>query len=142
MTATATDDNVGLFLVRYRIGTGLPGAPTLDLALTVDTVDRVINGSGRLTQATNPPLNQRLRAHGSYGVIPMPPEPKIAANLVGYPTVDWPPHGGIGPVIPPNLYLHMVLDEGFRTGVASYRYRTPDPSGAWIEVNGVPVRQV
>lgn len=47
MTAsTASDQNVGLFQVRYSVGTGAPGAPMLTLGLTVNVVDRTINGAG------------------------------------------------------------------------------------------------
>lgn len=138
MTAS-TAQNVGLFLVRYDVGTGAPGAPTLTLALTVNTVDQTINGAGRLSQAINPPLDLRMNVHGTYVRLPMPPAPGIAAHLTGYPALHWPHHGGIGPVLLPELDLHMHLDGDFHAGTASYRYRAP--SGQWIEVNGVPVRK-
>lgn len=138
-TATTTAESVGLFLVHYRIGTGQPGAPTLNLALTVNTVDHVINGGGRLAQATNPPLDLRMQVHGTYGSLPMPPEPKVVVHLTGYPALNWPPHGGIGPVLLQDLDLHMLLDGDFQRGNASYRYRAPN--GEWIEVNDVPVRK-
>lgn len=140
MTATAAPaQNVGLFLVRYHVGTGLPGAPTLTLALTVNTVDHTINGAARLTQAISPPLDLRMNVHGTYAPIPMLPAPGIIANLTGYPAVHWPPGAGIGPVILPDLDLHMQLDTDFQGGVASYRYLAAN--GQWIEVTGVPVRK-
>jgi hypothetical protein len=147
MTATATAtaatattaQNVGLFLVRYNVSTGLAGAPTLTLALTVNTVDRTMNGAARLTQATNPPLDRRMNVQGTYASLPLPPNPAIVANLVGHPVVQWPHGGGIGPVILPDLNLHMQLDSDFQRGVASYRYLAPN--GQWIDVNDVPVRK-
>jgi hypothetical protein len=140
MTATAAAaQNIGLFLVRYNVSTGLPGAPTLTLALTVNTVDRTMNGGARLTQATNPPLDRRMNVHGTYVPLPMPPAPGIAANLTGYPALGWPSGGGGGPVIPADLILHMQLDSDFQGGRASYRYLAPN--GEWIEVNDVPVRK-
>jgi hypothetical protein len=140
MTATtAPAQNVGLFLVRYDVGTRLPGAPMLTLALTVNTVDRTINGAARLTQAINPPLDRRMNVHGTYASILTPPGQGIIANLIGYPALHWPPGGGIGPVLLPDLDLHMQLDGGFQGGVASYRYLAPN--GQWIEVNDVPVRK-
>jgi hypothetical protein len=140
MTANiASAQNVGLFLVRYHVGTGMPGAPMLALGLTVNVVDRTINGAGRLTQAISPPLDLRMNVHGTYVQLPLPPHPGIAAHLTGYPALHWPHHGGIGPVLPPDLDLHMYLDSDFQGGTASYRYRAPN--GEWIEVNGVPVRK-
>lgn len=141
MTATtaATAENVGLFLVRYDIATGLPGAPKLTLALTVNTVDRTMNGAARLTQAVSPPLDLRMNVHGTYVSLPLPPLPGIAASLTGYPVLHWPPGGGIGPVVLPTLHLHMQLDGEFQKGTASYRYLAPN--GEWIEVSGVPVRK-
>lgn len=141
MTATTASaaQNVGLFLVRYDVGTRLPGAPTLTLALTVNTVDRTINGGARVTQAVSPPLDLRMNVHGTYASLPLPPAPGIVASLTGYPAVHWPHHGGIGPVLPAVLDLHMQLDSDFQGGVASYRYLAPN--GEWIEVNGVPVRK-
>lgn len=140
MTANiASAQHVGLFLVRYNVGTGLPGAPLLALGLTVNVVDRMINGAGRLTQAISPPLDLRMNVHGTYVQLPMPPHPGIAVHLTGYPALHWPPHGGIGPVLLPELDLHMFLDHDFQGGTASYRYRAPN--GEWIEVNGVSVRK-
>ncbi len=135
----ATAQNVGLFLVRYDIGTGLAGAPTLTLALTVNTVDRTMNGGARLTQAVSPPLDLRMHVHGTYASIPTPPAPGIVANLSGTPTVQWPPHGGTGPVIPTVMYLHMQLDADFQGGFATYRYLAPNHE--WIEVTAAPVRK-
>lgn len=140
MTATtSTAQNVDLFLVRYHVGTGLPGAPTLTLALSVNTVDHMINGGARLTQAINPPLDLRMQVHGTYAVIPLPPGPGIVVSLTGYPALHWPPGGGIGPVLLPDLHLHMQLDSEFQRGMATYRYL--GPNGQWTEVNGVPVRK-
>jgi len=136
---TASAPHVGLFLVRYDVGANMPGAPMLTLALTVDTVDHQINGMARLTQAISPPLDLRMQVRGTYVRLPMPPSPGIAAHLTGYPASHWPPPGGIGPVLFPDLDLHMYLDNDFHGGTASYRYRAP--SGQWHEVNGVLVRK-
>lgn len=59
-----------------------------------------------------------MNVHGTYVVLPLPPLPGIAAHLTGCPVIHWapPPHGGIGPVIPPDLDLHMYLDSDFQSG--------------------------
>lgn len=51
------DLRVGLFPVRYLVGTGLPGAPQLVLDLMVDTVDHSVVGRAAVSQAVSPPLN-------------------------------------------------------------------------------------
>jgi hypothetical protein len=137
--AATTAENVGLFFVRYHVGTGSPSAPMLTLALAIDTVDRMISGGARLAQTISPPLDPRMSVHGTYTPISMPSAPGIIATLVGYIPLHWPSGDGIGPVLLPNLHLHLQLDNDFQSGRASYRYL--DPTGQWTEVNGMPVRK-
>ncbi|PNX04802.1 hypothetical protein CF645_38535, partial [Burkholderia pseudomallei] len=51
------DLSVGLFPVRYLVGTGLPGAPQLVLALMVDSVDHGGRAREAVSAAGSPPLH-------------------------------------------------------------------------------------
>lgn len=133
-----TNNRTGLFLAKYDIGTGLAGAPTLHLAMTVNTVDRAVNGAGRVTQATNPPLDQRSQVHGSYTYMTvMPDKTSILVVATGYPAIQWPAHGGVGPVLMPNLQLRMVLDSTWQSGTANFSYL--NAAGQWVEIENAKV---
>ena len=58
----------------------------------------------------------------------------------GFPAADWPSHAGIGPALLPNFHLRMVVTRDWASGTAFYKYQ--NASGAWIEVNDVPVKLV
>jgi hypothetical protein len=70
----------------------------------------------------------------------MPESCHILVTTTGYPTIKWPQGGGIGPVIPPNVELRMVLSEDWKSGTANYKYQ--DSSGIWHEVSDAPVKLV
>ena len=131
---------VGLFPVTYNIGAGLPGAPNFYLGLLVNTPDKVVSGAGRITQAVNPPVDVRTNVNGTYTYMATMKDVHILVVATGYPVVDWPPHGGIGPVLLPNLHLRMVLAQDWASGTATYKYL--NASGEWIEVDNVPVKLV
>ena len=63
---SGSTENVGLFPVSYRIGTGAPGAQSLALHLLVSTPDTKVNGTAAITQATNPPLDVHSDVWGEY----------------------------------------------------------------------------
>jgi hypothetical protein len=54
--------------------------------------------------------------------------------------IKWPQGGGIGPVIPPNAELRMVLSEDWRSGTANYKYQ--DSNGNWHQIADAPVKMV
>ncbi|WP_225768359.1 DUF1842 domain-containing protein [Inquilinus sp. Marseille-Q2685] len=136
--ATGTE-SVGLFHASYRIGESRPGGKLFTLDLVVDTPTKRINGLGRITQAVSPPLDIPTTLQGNYSQLPtLPPAPSLLlVVLTGYPPIHWPPHGGIGPVIPPNVELRMTLTPDWKSGTASYRYL--DDKGQWHEVEAAPV---
>jgi hypothetical protein len=133
----------GLFLVKYQVGTGAPGAPTLNLSLTVNTVHKTIHGIGEVTQAVNPPVHVHTRVDGTYIQMLILGGPGILVEATGMPHVHWPDRRrgqGHGPVILPNFFLRMVLSDWESGGTAYYRYQNAE--GEWVEVNDAPVKKV
>ncbi|HEY0554442.1 MAG TPA: DUF1842 domain-containing protein [Thermoanaerobaculia bacterium] len=133
----------GLFLVKYQVGTGAPGAPALNLSLAVNTVHKAIHGIGEITQAVNPPVDVHTRVDGTYLPILIMGGPSILVEASGMPPVHWPDRRrpqGPGPVILSNFFLRMVLQSWEGGGTAYYRYQNAE--GQWVEVSDVPVKKV
>ncbi len=140
--STASEGAVGLFIVSYKIGGHMPGAPTFTVHLTVDTPRQSVTGVGRITKRSiNPPLDLSTKLEGDFTwMTVMPNNSTILVTLTGYPPFGWPANGGLGPVIPPNTSLRMVLDENWASGTASYRYTTDGVN--WQSVNDAPVEKI
>lgn len=135
-------NQAGLFLVTYDIGTGMAGAPSFKVTMTVYTPEDTVSGGGNITQATNPPVNVNTQFSGQYTYMTvMPNQSKILVNATGYPVAHCPPQMGIGPVMMPNLQLQMVLSEDWQSGTANYKYCN-DASGNWTEVKNAPVKAI
>lgn len=133
----------GLFLVNYQVGTGEPGAPTLNLSLAVNTSHKTIHGVGEITQAVNPPVDVHTKVDGTYLPIRIMGNPSLLVEATGMPPVHWPDRRrsqGHGPVILPNFFLQMVLQDWESGGTAYYRYQNAE--GHWVEVNDAPVKKV
>lgn len=143
MTATQSrsDQRVGLFLVTYAIGGEALAAPHMSLTMTVDTPRESVAGISHVTQTVNPPVDVASRVSGdvTYMTV-MPQRTHILVTATGHPLVKWPEHGGIGPVLMPNMNLRMVLEDTWQSGTASYSYL--DPEGRWQSVSDAPVRAV
>ncbi|HYA05772.1 MAG TPA: DUF1842 domain-containing protein [Xanthobacteraceae bacterium] len=114
---------------RFSIGTGLPGAPTLQAILSVPQNSNIVSGHGLLTQATNPPLHINNAFHGMVHVLGLGPAKQIYALQ--------------GTAVPPLLgaphvtQLVIVLDGVWGTkGTASYTYIM---GAVFHEVRDVPV---
>lgn len=131
----------GLFIVSYEIGGNMPGAPSFNVNFSVYTPGETVHGMGHLTQATNPPLDIGTNLSGQYTYMcVMPKNCHILVTATGFPIIKWPQGGGVGPMIPPNVELRMVLEEDWRSGTANYKYQ--DGSGNWHEVTNAPVKMV
>ena len=131
----------GLFIVSYLVGNEMPGAPLLHLDLMVSTPNKEVSGRGVVTQAINPPLNVVSKVSGDFTYMTvMPKNTHILVVLTGYPVIKWPIHGGIGPVIPPNLQVRMVLNEDWQEGIANFTY--VDDNGVSHVIDAVPVKKV
>lgn len=129
----------GLFLVNYCIGENRLGGVSFNVVLTVNTPLETVQGSGSITQAVNPPLDVTTQLNGSFTYMTvMPNNSKILVTAVGYPPIHMPPHSGVGPVIPSNVQLQMVLDDNWQSGTANYKYRS-DITGEWVSVTNAPV---
>ncbi|QCI97349.1 DUF1842 domain-containing protein [Agrobacterium larrymoorei] len=123
----------GLFYLHLQTS-GAPGAPVLDLRLTVYTPKKQITGLAEVTQATNPPLDVKSHVTGDYTYETVIGQgSKIRIDLQGWPELVWPVKGGIGPVVPENFYATLVLDTDYSEGEIHYGYRT-GLTGAWHEV--------
>jgi hypothetical protein len=132
----------GLFLVKYQVGTGAPGAPTLNLSLAVNAAHRTLHGIGEITQTVNPPVDVQTRVDGTYLTILIQGSPSLLVEASGMPPVHWPDRRRQGPgtVILPNFFLRMVLQDWESGGTAYYRYLSSE--GQWVEVNDAPVKRV
>jgi len=133
----------GLFLTKYQVGTGEPGATTLNLSLAVNTVHKTIHGIEEITQPVNPPVDVHTRVDGTYLSILIMGSPSILVEATGMPPVHWPDRRrpqGPGPVILHNFFLRMVLESWEGGGTAYYRYQ--NAQGEWVEVNDAPVKKV
>ncbi|PKM45216.1 MAG: hypothetical protein CVV05_07560 [Gammaproteobacteria bacterium HGW-Gammaproteobacteria-1] len=131
----------GLFIVSYEIGGEMPGAPLFKVNFSVYTPGETVSGMGHITQATNPPLDIATSLGGQYTYMcVMPKNCHILVTAIGHPMIKWPQGGGVGPVIPPNVELRMVLGEDWKSGTANYKYQ--DGKGSWHEVTDAPVRIV
>ena len=138
---TAGEKQVGLFPVCYEIGGNMPGAPLFKVSLLVYTPGKAVSGFGIITQATNPPLKIETKLHGDFTYMTvMPKNVHILVVATGYPIIHWPPHGGIGPVILPNVHLRMVLKEDWKSGTANFQYI--DAKGNWHNIENAPVKMV
>lgn len=136
-----SERKTGLFIVCYEIGGDMPGAPLFKVNLGVYTPAETVSGIGNITQATNPPLDIGTRLHGQYTYMcVMPKTCHILITATGYPIIKWPQGGGIGPVIPPNVDLRMVVTEDWKSGTANYKY--VDDKGNWHEITDAPIKLV
>lgn len=129
---------VGLFQVRYRISSGLIGAPVFHVNLTVSTVTHKINGLGTVTQTTNKLLQQETNLSGNYFVLSiLPPQDyNLSLHLTGVPFIPNPQNN----VIPqPNVELYMRLDYNWQSGIATFTYYD---EGRKVTVNDAKVQKM
>lgn len=140
MSKTLSKEAVGFFPAKFQIGGDMPGAPTLSLNLGVDTPHESVSGIAELTQAVNPPLDIKSKIMGDFTYMCTMQNCHILVVCTGYPNVKWPAHGGVGPVLMPNLHIRMVLTEDWKSGTANYSYLNAD--GAWIDVKQAPVKLI
>ncbi|MFJ2279990.1 DUF1842 domain-containing protein [Pseudomonas sp. NPDC087803] len=131
---SGSTENVGLFPVSYRIGTGAPGAQSLALHLLVSTPNTKVNGTAAITQATNPPLDVHSDVWGEYTYLTVmsPGVSKILVTAQGN-------HGGPGANSIVNFKVKLVVGTDWREGVANYSYFDGQ---RWHEVNNAPAHLV
>jgi len=122
-----------VFPVKYIISNNLPGGVSFNVNLFVDVYHKKVSGSGRIFQATNPPLNIPTALHGDYSYMATMQSTNILVVAEGV--------NPLIPIIPgtPNAKLRMVLDENWRTGTAYYSYLQ---DGQWIKVGPQKVEAV
>ncbi len=107
----------GLFPVQLRVATPNLGAPVLWLNLLVNTVEKTASGFARITQTVYPPMHFRARVVGPFHQMRIDPHApqSVTLTLSGSPT---------GPVAPQVVILELnaLLNEGWQSGTANYRY--------------------
>ncbi|MCX2546702.1 MULTISPECIES: DUF1842 domain-containing protein [Pseudomonas] len=134
MSGSVQQQNVGLFPVSYRIGTGQPGAQSLALNLLVSTPQHEVSGTSAITQATNPPLDIDSDVWGEYTYLTVmkPGVSKILITAEGN-------EGGPGSNSIVNFKIQLVVGTDWREGVANYEYFDGQ---RWHELNNVPAHLV
>ncbi|MCK0068453.1 DUF1842 domain-containing protein [Kordiimonas laminariae] len=141
MTETTTfegQQRAGLFRLPLIAEGGMPGAPTLHLFLGIDTVHDRASGFAEVTQALAQPVVCTADVAGPviYETV-MGPGSKIRIDLEGYPVIDWPKGGGVGPVIPKNFKATILLDTDWQKGEVSYQYQARN--GEWVNPGVKPI---
>lgn len=140
MSARSEATNTGLFHVSYEVGAQMPGAPLVALDLLVYTPNRHVTGIAHVTQVTAPPMTSiTSMLTGDYTYMATMSSTHILVVATGYPHVSWPHGGGIGPVIPPNFELRMVLEDDWQSGTASFKYSSDGVN--WTSIDNVPVKK-
>ncbi|HEX8173530.1 MAG TPA: DUF1842 domain-containing protein [Pyrinomonadaceae bacterium] len=132
---TATAAASGAFLVNYRIGNSMPGAPSFTVNLVVSAPNKTVNGAGEITQAVNPPLNVPTHLSGEYTYMTvMPNNSNILVTLRGMGPIN-----PIQPLVANNTRMWLILSKDWKSGTANYEYRYGKDSSTWQTVEGVPV---
>ena len=135
------ESGTDLFIGSWQIGSMMIGAPLLTVHLTFATQSGSVAGIGQITQPVNPPLEILSKIDGDFTYLTvMPDTSHILVTATGYPVIHWPPHGGIGPVLLPNLYLRMVLAADWQSGTATFRYA--GAGGTWHVVESATVEAI
>lgn len=128
-----------------NIGTEQPGAPSFRVKLTLHSSKNngkcIAEGFGEITQAVYPPLHVKTNLQGFYAIAPFVVHDThpISFDLTGFPSLNFPKHGGRGPVMFPNVKLNINLS-GYGSK-ATYEYRS-SPEQSWKTVKDVPVKVV
>ena len=114
----------GLFPACYQAVNPRIGGDELNLQLLIDAPDNTVTGTGEISNSSiNPPLDVKSELRGRYSYLVFGPDTQVSIEAKGYPKVNFPPDGGLGPVILPNAELSMVLKSGFNSGgEATYKY--------------------
>jgi len=121
MSANAT---IGSYLAHWKIGSGAPGAPTLDLKTVVSAPTHLLQGAGDIAQAVNPPVNVHTLVTGNFSQMGT----AVVISLTGIPNL------GAGTQ---NFQGHINLANGWnQDGVASFRFMN---NGTWHDVDNVKV---
>jgi len=129
--------NVGLFNANYRISKGLAGGVDMNLNLTVNSVNKRVTGMAHLGQAINPPLNLISEIQGDFNYMCTMQSCNILVVAEGFSPFQPLIHDV--PQIYRNLYLRIVLDDNWQTGVANFRYFI---NNVWHEVTNAKVELI
>ncbi|WP_221796583.1 DUF1842 domain-containing protein [Oceanobacter mangrovi] len=125
----------GVFLARYRIGNQRPGSKAFELNVLVGTAAKTIAGQGRVSQDGDSAVNIQSMIAGEYQYQYGIKTCHIMLELKGnHPFPGVPPVG----LDMQNISASILLNEGWKTGIASYRYKEKD--GNWVDVESQPVQ--
>lgn len=135
MDVKVDQSETGLFLVNYRVSTGLAGAPELSLALMVNTPNRVVSGFGKVTQAIQHPDVVSGQIAGSYQEISDVNGPNYIVSLDGYAPVV------INQDASPVIQAELTLVGGWDSGTAMFSFRRA-PHGPMTHITDAKVEKV
>ena len=117
MADGSSDGTVG-FPASYRIGNQM-GGPIFTVHLYVYPPQETLTGAGEIkSDDGSPRIDTWLE--GSYSHVVVDGQKRIVMSLTGHPGPPPPKTAMI--VTAPNVYLHIVLDEGWIAGTGSYKY--------------------
>lgn len=124
----------GLFFLPLKSVSNMPGAPVVNLRLTVDSVNNTVNGLAVVTQALAHPVVCKSSVSGNliHETVMSPGTSRIRIDLTGYPEIHFPPNGGIGPVVPKNFTAMILFDTDWSNGTIQYQYLG---GSGWIKEN-------
>jgi Domain of unknown function (DUF1842) len=109
-----------------------PGTPILILTLSVDSPNNTVAGHAAVTFRESPGVTAVMYQSHVTGtltyVLPTPlsgnpPFSLAVIDLTGYPVINWPPRGGVGPVQLPNLKANIAMDKRLTEGSVTYEYQ-------------------
>ena len=126
-----------MFLVTWQVGGGKPGASSVTLACTVDTVNRVINGTGSVFNDT--PNGIRSHVRGSYRQLGLFGRRGHVVTIDGFQPIYY--GDAARPNEMQNLHVKMALSEDWQTGQGSFSY-FDHVNNKWEHVDDVTVQVI
>ncbi len=119
------DDIIGLFPLPPLQTEGMPGSPILTLSLLVYPPKHQVSGLAEVTQAVNPPVDQKFHVAGVYSTMTVMPrvthyQIKLEGVLFNPDKVDLKATSGKNNQL---FEAIVVLDETWQRGEVTYSYQ-------------------
>lgn len=127
----ASQELAGLCFVHLVSTPALAGAPTLNLHLTIDTVNKTVRGSAVVSQALAEPIVNTSHVEGVFFYESTMRDSAIRIDLDGFPEIHLPPGTGPGPVLLKNFTATIVMDTELQEGTVRYQYIN-NRTGQWV----------
>ncbi|MCG8464346.1 MAG: DUF1842 domain-containing protein [Xanthomonadales bacterium] len=121
----------GLCFVHLVTSPAIAGGPTLNLYLTIDTVNKNVRGSAVVSQALAEPIVNTSHVEGNFFYESTMVDSAIRIDLDGFPEVHFPPFGGPGPALMKNFTATIVMDTELNEGTVRFQY-VNNRTGQWV----------